>query len=207
MSRVSAKNERTKRAFFRYLKNADGCCESTINSIENAILLWQEFSKDEDFAFYNADKAIDFKKWLLKRETRGRPMALVTYHAYLRHLRKFFGWLVREPGYRSKIKPNTVDYLKVTEKEERMATQSEPRNYPSLEYVRELVDSIVIRNEIDQRDQALILICASKRNARPRDCQPTLRMLRRRTTIDRPESASGSENEIFQIDTHHSLYL
>jgi integrase/recombinase XerD len=156
MSRVSAKNERTKRAFFRYLKNADGCCESTINSIENAILLWQEFSKDEDFAFYNADKAIDFKKWLLKRETRGRPMALVTYHAYLRHLRKFFGWLVREPGYRSKIKPNTVDYLKVTEKEERMATQSEPRNYPSLEYVRELVDSIVIRNEIDQRDQALI---------------------------------------------------
>jgi site-specific recombinase XerD len=98
MSRVSAKNERTKRAFFRYLKNADGCCESTINSIENAILLWQEFSKDEDFAFYNADKAIDFKKWLLKRETRGRPMALVTYHAYLRHLRKFFGWLVREPA-------------------------------------------------------------------------------------------------------------
>ncbi len=156
MSKVSAKNERTKRAFFRYLKNADGCCDSTVNSIENAILLWQEFSKDEDFAFYNADKAIDFKKWLLKRETKGRPMALVTYHAYLRHLRKFFGWLVREPGYRSNIKPNTVDYLKVTEKEERMATQSEPRNYPSLEYVRELVDSIVIRNEIDNRDQALI---------------------------------------------------
>jgi hypothetical protein len=61
-----------------------------------------------------------------------------------------------EPGYRSKIKPNSVDYLKVTEKEERMATQSEPRNYPSLEYVRELVDSIVIRNEVDQRDQTLI---------------------------------------------------
>src|SRR5262249_17162571 len=156
MSKASAKNERTKRAFFRYLKNADGCCESTINNIENAILLWQEFSKDEDFAFYNADKAIDFKKWLQKRDRRGRPMALVTYHAYLRHLRKFFGWLVREPGYRSKIKPNTVDYLKVTEKEERMATQSEPRNYPSLEYVRQFADSIVIRNEIDQRDQALI---------------------------------------------------
>jgi len=61
MNKVNPKNERTKRAFFRYLKNADGCCDSTINNVENAILLWQEFSKDEDFALYNADKAIEFK--------------------------------------------------------------------------------------------------------------------------------------------------
>ena len=77
-------------------------------------------------------------------------------HAYLRHLRKFFTWLVREPGYKSRIKPNAIDYLKITEREERMASQSVPRNYPSLEYVRQLVDSIVIRNEIDLRDRALI---------------------------------------------------
>ena len=37
-----------------------------------------------------------------------------------------------------------------------MAKQSEPRNYPSLEYVRRLVASIVPRNEIDMRDRALI---------------------------------------------------
>src|SRR6266480_2230713 len=156
MSKVSAKNERTKRAFFRYLKNADGCCDSTVNSIENAVLQWQNFSKDEDFALYNADKAIEFKKWLLNRDNRGNPIALVTYHAYLRHLRKFFAWLTREPGYKSRIKPNAVDFLKVTEKEERMAKQSEPRSYPSLEYVRRLVASIVPRNEIDMRDRALI---------------------------------------------------
>lgn len=89
MNKVNARNERTKRAFFRYLKNADGCCDSTVNSIENAILRWQEFSKDEDFALYNADKAIEFKKWLLKQDNHGKPLALVTYHAYVRHLRKF----------------------------------------------------------------------------------------------------------------------
>ena len=37
-----------------------------------------------------------------------------------------------------------------------MASQSVPRNYPSLEYVQQLVASIVIRNEIDLRDPALI---------------------------------------------------
>ena len=156
MAKVSAKNERTKRAFFRYLKNADGCCDSTVNNIENAILLWQEFFKDDDFALYNADKAIAFKQWLAKRDCRGKPISIVTYHSYLRYLRKFFGWLIRETGYRSRIKPNAVDYLKVTEKEERMATQSTPRNYPSLAYVKQLVESIKINNEIDSRDRALI---------------------------------------------------
>jgi len=156
MTKVSAKNERAKRSFFRYLKNADGRCDSTVNNIENGILLWQEFSKNEDFAHYNADKAIDFKKWLAKREIRGKSISIVTYHAYLRYLRKFFGWLVREPGYRSRIKPNAVDYLKITEKEGRIATQSPPRNYPSFEYVKMLVHSINGDTEIDQRDRALI---------------------------------------------------
>jgi len=156
MAKVNAKNERVKRSFFRWLKEADGCCDSTVNNIENAILLWQEFSKNEDFALYGSDKAIDFKKWLGKRAFREKPISLVTYHAYLRYLRKFFGWLVRETGYRSRIKPNAVDYLKTTEKEERIATQSTPRNYPSLDYVRKLVDSIEPKTEVTQRDRALI---------------------------------------------------
>lgn len=156
MAKVNVKNERVKRSFFRYLKNADGCCDSTINSIENAILLWQEFSKNEDFKLYNIDKAIEFKKWLVKRECRGKQISPVTYYTYLRYLRKFFGWLVRETGYKSHVKPNAVDYLKITGKEERIATQISPRNYPSLDYVRKLVDSIKPRNEIDRRDRALI---------------------------------------------------
>ncbi len=156
MPKVNAKNERVKRSFFRWLKNADGCCESTVSNIENAILLWQEFSKDEDFGLYSGDKAIDFKRWLSERQFRGKAISIVTYHAYLRYLRKFFGWLVREPGYRNRIKPNSVDYLKVTEKEERIATQSTPRSYPSLDYVQKLVESIQPTTEVDRRDRALV---------------------------------------------------
>src|SRR5258706_3975867 len=148
MVKVSAKSERTKRNFFRYLKNADGCCESTVCNIENAILLWEEFTRHEDFSLFNADKAIEFKKWLGKRQLRGKSISLVTYHTYWRYLRKFFSWLIREPGYKSRIKPNAIHYLKITDKEERMATQSAPRNFPPLEYVQKLVASIEIRSEI-----------------------------------------------------------
>lgn len=156
MTKVNAKNERVKRGFFRYLKDAEGCAKTTISNIENAILLWQEFSKNEDFALYSLDKAIAFKKWLGQRQVRGNTICLTTYHSYLRYLRKFFNWLCRESGYKSRIKPNTVDYLNITEKEERIATQSMPRKYPPLEYVQKLVDSIEIHSEIDQRDRALI---------------------------------------------------
>jgi len=203
MTKVNAKNERTKRAFFRYLKNADGCCDSTVTNIENAILLWQEFSRDEDFALYNADKAIAFKQWLAKRERRGKPIALVTYHSYLRYLRKFFGWLVRETGYRTRIKPNAVEYLKVTEREERMATQSVPRNYPSLGYVKQLVDSIKINNEIDLRDRALIAFTLLSGMRDKAIATLPFGVFRRRDPDDNAEPSTGCRYQIRQAHSDH----
>ena len=150
------KNERIKRKFFRWLKEADGCCVSTVNNIEKAIILYEDFTKNDDFVRFNPDRAIKFKKWLKNRQHRGKAIALTTYHTYLRYLRKFFSWLAWQNGYKSKISPDVVDYLKITEKEERMATQYIPRNYPALEYVLNLVKSIKVITEIDKRDRALI---------------------------------------------------
>jgi len=156
MARVNIKNERIKRKFFRWLKEADGCCDSTINNIERAILIYEDFTKQADLSRFNADKAIEFKQWLRQRKLKGKPISLTTYHTYLRYLRKFFSWLSWQVGYKSKITPDIVVYLKITEKEERIATQYVPRNYPSLEYVVKLADSIKISSEIDLRDRALI---------------------------------------------------
>ena len=72
MLKISIKNERIKRKFFRWLKEADGCCDSTINNVEKAICLWEDFTNHGDFATYKPDKAIEFKKWLSKREYRGK---------------------------------------------------------------------------------------------------------------------------------------
>jgi integrase/recombinase XerD len=49
-----------------------------------------------------------------------------------------------------------VSYLKVSEKEERIATQCRPVKYPPLEDVIKLADSIKMDSEIDLRDRALI---------------------------------------------------
>lgn len=156
MVRVNIKNERIKRKIFTWLKEADGCCDSTISNIEKAILLYEDFTKQADFTTFNPDRAINFKKALIKREYRGKPISITTYHTYLRYLRKFFSWLSWQVGYKGKITPDIVSYLKISEKEERIATQYIPRKYRPLEYVVKLADSIQITSEIDLRDRALI---------------------------------------------------
>ena len=68
---MNSKNELIKREFFRWLKEANGCCDSTINSIEKGILIYESFTKHADFKNYNPNKAIAFKEWLRKKEYRG----------------------------------------------------------------------------------------------------------------------------------------
>lgn len=156
MKTENIKNEKIKRSFFRWLREAQGLCDATINNIERAILHYQDFTKNIDFGCFNSDKAVEFKKWLRKRQYRGKPISITTYHAFLRYLRKFFSWLSFQPGYKTKIAPNDIEYLNILQKEEREATQYVPRNYPPLEYVKKLVDSIKISSEVDMRDRALI---------------------------------------------------
>ncbi len=154
--KINIKNERVKRNFFRRLKEADGNCESTVTSVEKAILFYEDFTKAEDFALFNPDKAVKFKEWLKQREYKGRPIALATLSAHLRHLQKFFKWLSQESGYKSKVKINAVDFLRLSEKEERIAAQSCPRLYPPLDHVIKLVQAIKVETEVDSRDRALI---------------------------------------------------
>lgn len=156
MAKVNIKNERVKRKFFTWLKEAEGLCDSTINGIDKAILLYEDFTKQADLTGFNPSKAVAFKKSLAKRKSKGKQISVTTLHSYLRYLRRFFSWLSWQPGYKSKITLDVVSYLRVSEKEERIATQYPRTKYPPLEYVVKLADSIEVNSEIDLRDRALI---------------------------------------------------
>jgi site-specific recombinase XerD len=157
MSKVNIKNEQIKRKYFKYLRDAEGFSESTVDSFNKAILVFEEFTKYEDFRKkFNPDKMSDFKEWIKKREFKDKVISLVTFHAYIRNLRKFFIWLREQPGYKSNIRLDVIGYLKLKNNEERMATQKVPIAYPDLEYVIKLTGSIVCQTEINKRDRALI---------------------------------------------------
>jgi site-specific recombinase XerD len=154
--KCNSKNEKLKRRFCRWLKEAEGLSDATIDGIRKAIYLYEDFTDHEDFSSYSQTKGIGMKRWLEKKTHRGKPMSIRTIYGHLRHLRRFFTWLACQPGYKSKIDLTSVSYLSLDKKKVREATSRRPVKFPSLEYVKSLVASIEVKTELDQRDRALI---------------------------------------------------
>ncbi len=154
--KTNSKNESVKRKYFKWLKEARGYAESTIDIIEKSILLYEDFTHFEDYSAFTQKKAIGFKKWLQSKTYKNKPVSVTTNYHYLRHLKDFFIWLSGQAGYKSKIDLDTVSYLSLDKKQVRLATAPKPVKFPSLEYVKKLTDSIEIITEIDKRDRALI---------------------------------------------------
>lgn len=158
MENIIYKNEIIKRKFFDYLKNSKGYSVKSIECFESAIWLWQEFTKEADFASFNQTKAKEFKEWLINKKKRGSQENVSPSFCYdkLRYLRLFFTWLAMQPNYKSKINQTIIDYLNLSLKEVRVATQSKRRQCPTLEEVKKVIENIEVKNEIDRRDKALI---------------------------------------------------
>lgn len=154
--KANTKNEKEKRAFTRWLKDAKGYSEATVITIERAIYLYEDFSDGDDYGRFNRSRAMGFKNWLEDRQSqRGVPNPTSMYHT-LRHLRSFFTWLASRPGYKSKIAYSDIEYLTLDRKRVQEVHSHRPVRSPSLEYVVQLANSIEIKSEIDRRDQALI---------------------------------------------------
>ncbi|MEW6584948.1 MAG: site-specific integrase, partial [Nitrospirota bacterium] len=154
--RTSVKNEKAKRKYFRWLQGAQGFSKATIMAIQKAIWLYEDYSIFSDFATFSQKKAMGFKDWLGDRRHRNKPISVTTQYHYLRHLHNFFTWLSDQPGYKSRISLDNASYLCLEKKKVREALAPKRVDFPSLDYVIKLVNSIKIRTVIDRRDRALI---------------------------------------------------
>lgn len=155
MIKANVGNERQKRAFFRYLKEAQGKSTETIKKYEQAVIIYEEFSKFQDFSKFSPERATRFKNWLKIREVSEKPLSNSTYVAYLRYLREFFSWLAQQRGFKQAITRDAIDYLNPSRKEKNMSQDRGYRVYPSKQHVLDLVNSIHGNTEIDMRDRAL----------------------------------------------------
>ena len=153
---ANIKNEKLKRNYFKWLRNAKGFSESTVIAKERDIHRWEEYTNYEDFGRFTVKKAVAFKQHLEEVQDKGRRLSVNTRYHCLQHLRAFFQWLSTQQGYKSKISAEAISYLTLDRKTVRALSCSEPVKYPSMEYVKRLTSSIVVQSDIDQRDRALI---------------------------------------------------
>ena len=158
MARHNARNERIKRRYFTYLREALGFSEATLDGIAKALHRFETFTAFRDFKTFDADQAIAFKKHLAAQ--RGQhsdlPLSKATLHSTLTVLKNFFFWLAGQPGFRSHLTYSDSAYFNLKAKDVRVAqTVREPRA-PTVEQIRHVLASMPSKTEIGRRDRALV---------------------------------------------------
>ena len=158
MKKYHPKNERIKREYFRWLAEADCKSEKTIDGIRKAISRFEEYTRYKDFATFNKDQAIAFKKHLAEQKTQqsGKLLSKATRLSTLSNLQAYFRWLARERGYKSKIHFSDIEYLSLNDKDSRAARSGASKDFPSIEQIRHVVESMPHDTEIQKRDRALV---------------------------------------------------
>ena len=158
MTIYNPKNERIKREYLRFQKEAGRKADSTIDGIRKAIGRFESYTGRKEFATFNREQAIGFKKHLARsRGARtGEPLAKSTIVATAGMLKEFFRWLSWQPGYRSKIQPTDVEYLNLSENETRVAKAPRFKTYPTVEQIRAVVAAMPTETEVGRRNRALI---------------------------------------------------
>jgi hypothetical protein len=146
---------RMKRQYFAYLAEARGHSEQTIDGGAKAIDRFEAYTRYKDFKAFHIDQAKGFKHSLAdQRGSRsGEPLSKATLYATLTALKRFFIWLARQPGYKSR---SDAEYFNLSVKETRIAKTTRPARVPTLEQIRHGIQSMPATTDIERRDRALI---------------------------------------------------
>lgn len=160
--KINPTNERLKRQYFDFIKDAHRKQDSTINNIRKAIARYEEFTGYKDFGTFNKKTALAFKKHLTNTNAlkSGKPLSLPTLNSTLNCLKAFLQWLSCQNGYKARINRLEIDYLNLSENEVRSAKSSGFSPYPSFEQIRKVLEVMPNNTEIEKRDRAVIAFLA-----------------------------------------------
>jgi len=158
MTKHNPENERIKRIYFAYLKEAKRYSEPTVDAAAKALNRFEVYTKHRDFKAFHSEQAIAFKRHLAEQtgQQSGEKLSKATLHATLTQLKKFFFWLAGQPGYKARLQYSDSDYFNLSEKDTRIATAKREQKSPTLEQVRRVIQTMPNGNEIERRNRALI---------------------------------------------------
>ncbi|MEQ1720512.1 MAG: tyrosine-type recombinase/integrase [Nitrosomonas sp.] len=158
MTKYNADNERIKRKYFAYLKEAVRNSEATVDAAAKAMARFEIHTKHKDFKAFHYEQAIAFKKYLAeqKGQQSGEKLSKATLHATLTQLKRFFQWLAWQPGYKSRLQYSDAEYFNLSEKDTRIATTQREQKAPTLEQIKHVINSMRKHTDIERRNRALI---------------------------------------------------
>ena len=158
MAQHNPVNERVKRQYFAYLKEAKRQSENTLDAVAHALARFEAYTKFRDFKAFHIEQAVAFKKQLADQDSKvtGDKLSKATLHATLAHLKRFFQWLAGQPGYKSRLRYSDAEYFNLSDKDTRVATARHEKNFPTMEQVKHVIANMPSNTEIEQRNRALV---------------------------------------------------
>jgi integrase/recombinase XerD len=150
-------NERIKRKYLAFLKQAKGQSEDSVDAAAKALARFEAANRFRDFRAFHFEQAVAFKKHLAEQTslTTGGRLSKATMHATLAHLKRFFQWLTDKPGYKS-LQYSDAEYFNLSDKDIRVATARRERPAPTLEQVKHVIALMPGGTDIERRDRALM---------------------------------------------------
>jgi integrase/recombinase XerD len=154
---LNSDNERIKRQYFSYLREAKHLAEKTLDGVARGVALFETFTKGQDFRRFHIQQAIDFKASLTTQISRQGTtgLSVASRHAILLVLKNFFQWLARQRSYK-RIGYADAEYFSLSAKETRIATTRRDQPVPTIEQIQYVIHSMPIKTDIERRNQALV---------------------------------------------------
>src|ERR1019366_7547812 len=158
MTKHNPDNERIKRQYFAFLKEAKRHSEPTVDASAKALNRFEIYTKHRDFKTFHLEQAIGFKKHLAEQNGQhsGKKLSKATLYATLTQLKRFFQWLAGQPGYKSRFQYSDAEYFNLSDKDTRVATAQREQKAPTLEQVQHVINTMPSGTEIERRNRALI---------------------------------------------------
>jgi integrase len=158
MTMHNANNERIKRKYFSFLKEAKRHSVSTVDASAKALDRFERYAKHRDFRAFHVDQAIAFKRDLAeqKGQRSGKMLSKATLHSTLTHLKRFFQWLAGQPGFKSRVRYSDAEFFNLSDKDTRVATAQRGQKAPTMEQIKHVIKTMPASTEIERRNRALI---------------------------------------------------
>lgn len=155
--KVNEENERIKRPYFNWLREAKRCDYATVQKAAEAILRFEASTGYKSFKRFHIEQPTAFKRKLAEDRSAatGKPLSKATVSGILRANKAFFQWLAGQPGYKSRISYSDAEYFNQNAKDARVAHAQREARFPTLAQCRHAFDHMVETTEIERRNKAL----------------------------------------------------
>lgn len=155
--KCNEENERIKRQYLHFLRQAKGCDATTVDKAADAILRFERSTNFKSFKLFHIEQAVNFKGRLEaeKNSRTGKPLSKATIDGTLRAVKGFALWLAGQPGYKSRISYADAEYFNLNMKDARTAHAERDVIFPTMEQCRHAFALMPSDSPIERRNKAI----------------------------------------------------